>query len=212
MKAPGLLSALLAPAVLGCAPRLAVEPASDATVERIVIDTRAPDAFALGHAPGALNLQWGWDQLEDRIQAYVPTTRTPLSLVATSAAEAERAAAALHARGYRDVTLAAETLEEAQLPTWTAAALRAALADDPDLVVLDIRTEPEWAKGAIEGALQLEQDEAPGRASELDRGRRYAVICEAGYRSSQLASWMLREGFEDVTNVIDGMAGWRALD
>ena len=28
----------------------------------------------------------------------------------------------------------------------------------------------------------------------------------------QLASWMRIQGFEDVVNVLDGMAGWRELD
>ena len=44
---------------------------------------------------------------------------------------------------------------------------------------------------------------------DLDPAKRYAVICEGGWRSSQLASWMRREGFGEVVNVIDGMAGYR---
>ena len=50
---------------------------------------------------------------------------------------------------------------------------------------------------------------APELLGELDPGGRYLVICEGGYRSGQLASWLDLHGFEDVTNVIDGMWAWR---
>jgi rhodanese-related sulfurtransferase len=99
----------------------------------------------------------------------------------------------------------------ATLPVITAEELLLELESDAPPIVLDVRTQDEWDTGVIEGALLLEQDEAPARTAEFDRARRYAVICEGGYRSSQLASWMVREGFVDVVNVIDGMAAWRRL-
>jgi len=39
----------------------------------------------------------------------------------------------------------------------------------------------------------------------------YAVICEGGVRSSQLASLLKARGFGEVSNVIDGMWAWRRL-
>ena len=93
----------------------------------------------------------------------------------------------------------------------TAAELRERLASASPPTVLDVRTPLEWARDGIDGAIRLEQDSAPARIDELDPGGNYAVICEAGYRSGQLASWMRRHGFERVVNVIDGMAGWRDL-
>ena len=76
-------------------------------------------------------------------------------------------------------------------------------------MVIDVRTVAEWDDGKLDDALLFHEDEAPSLATQLDPTKRYAIICEAGWRSSQLASWMRREGFPDVVNVIDGMAGYR---
>ena len=195
---------------LGCAPRVPVEPASNASVVRVVIDTREPEAFAAGHAPGALNIQLGWGQLEGRARAYVPNLDTPIALVSSNQVEAERAAAVLAALGYEDVALhEPQATQDSTMELWTTSELDHALGADPELVVIDVRTVAEWEAGKLGDALLFHEDEAPTLAAQLDPNKRYAVICEAGWRSSQLASWMRREGFAHVVNVIDGMAGYR---
>ena len=203
----GLLLAACGP------PRVAVEPAAqDDPAERVVIDTRIPAEFAAGHAPGALNIQSGYGQLKSRMAAYVPDRATPLALRASNQAEAEAAAAVLLELGYSDVALFTADDESATLAVMDTRALRAELASDAPPLVIDVRSPGEWARGTIPGALLVDHDAAPGVLPELDRARRIAVICEGGWRSSQLASLLAREGFPDVVNVIDGMAGWRALD
>ena len=37
-----------------------------------------------------------------------------------------------------------------------------------------------------------------------------AVVCGSGYRASIAASFLKREGYEDVTNVLGGMTAWKA--
>lgn len=191
-------------------PRLELSPAADAGIPRLVIDTRLPAEFALGHDPGALNLQWDWGQLDARLEAYVPERSTPLAIRATSADEAALAAGLLDSRGYEDVSLPTGESLDATLRTMTARELAAELRADAPPVVLDVREPWEQALRAIPGAVLLDPDEAPQVLDELEPEASYAVICERGYRSSQLASWMQRAGF-DATNVIDGMRGWRAL-
>jgi hydroxyacylglutathione hydrolase len=199
-----------------CAARVPVEPAAPGEA-RLVIDLRLPEAFAAGHAPGALNIQLGWDQLEGRTLSYVPDLDQPLAIRAADQDEAERAAAILTALGYRDLArfdppegLAA--VETASLPWMSAADLAGELTGPAPPVVLDIRHPSEFEDGVIEGALLIHEDEGPASIQALDRGRRYAVVCEGGWRSSQLQSWMVTQGFGDVVNVLDGMAGWRDLD
>ncbi len=178
--------------------------------ERLVIDTRAPDAFAAGHRAGAINLQSGWNQLRDRVRAYVTDRETPIAVRASDAAEAREAAGVLADLGYTDIVLAEPGADEATLPTLLVSELLTQLAGDDPPVVIDVRTAGEWATGTIDGARLVEQDAAPALVSELDRALEYAIICEGGYRSSQLASLLRRAGFERVHNVIDGMAAWRA--
>ena len=211
----GLARGLLAATALacgGCTPTRPVElPEHDGSTARLVIDVRDPVAFAAGHDPGALNLQWGWNQLPERIAAYVPDRETPLAVRAATPVEAAIAAGLLEGRGYVDVTSAPAEPGSTTLPTTTARSLAARLDAGEDLHVLDVRERWEHALGTIPGATKVDPDEAPSLLPTLDPEADHFVICEAGYRSGQLASWLRRHGLR-ATNVIDGMAGWRALD
>ena len=200
-------------ALVACAARVPVEPAA-AGEERLVIDLRLPEDFAAGHLPGALNIQLGWDQLEGRTRSYVPDLDRPLALRATDRAEAERAAAVLTHLGYRDLARVEPTPEQetATLELGMAVDLARELGGPAPPVVLDIRHPRELEGGVIEGAVLIHEDEGPAAVAGLDPDRRYLIVCEGGWRSSQLASWMRIQGFDDVVNVLDGMAGWRELD
>jgi rhodanese-related sulfurtransferase len=204
-------------ALVACGPTR-VAPAPAPPGERLVVDTRDPAEFAAGHLPGALNIQWTWDQLGKRIAAYVPDRATPLAVRAATPDQAERAAALLTGRGYVDVTLPPRGPETETLALIDARALRAELAGPAPPLVVDVRTAAEFERGTIPGALLVDHDAAPGLLAELaeraeiEGPRRIAVICEGGWRSSQFASLLRRNGFPDVVNVIDGMAGWRKLE
>ena len=209
--------ALVAGLVLAaCAARVPVEPAG-AGEARLVIDLRLPEDFAASHVPGALNIQLGWDQLEGRTLSYVPDLDQPIAIRATDQDEAERAAAILTELGYRDLARfdppgGLASVETATLPLMSAVELALELAGEAPPIVLDIRHPSEFEDGVIDGAILIHEDEGPVSIDELDPGRRYAIVCEGGWRSSQLASWMELQGFDDVVNVLDGMAGWRDLD
>ena len=192
---------LLACSDAGDAPT--VDPSEAAS--RLVVDVREPAEFAAGHDPGALNLQWGWGQLEQRAAAYLPDRAAPLAIRAADAGAASRARSELVDQGYADVAVLTGETGVETLDLLTAARLAERLDAGDDIVVLDVRTPGEWAHGVIDGAIQVEQDAAPALVDDLDPHREYAVICAGGYRSSQLASLMRRRGFPRVSNVIDGM-------
>lgn len=48
------------------------------------------------------------------------------------------------------------------------------------------------------------------RMAEIQRGRRIAVHCAGGYRSSIAASILDRNGIPDLIEMAGGMAGWDA--
>lgn len=185
------------------------DPAAVTATERFVVDVREPHAFAAEHGAGSVNLQLGWNQLRERIGSYGPPPGTPLALRAGSREQERAALEQLAELGFEDVVVLRAKDGLRTLPTLHAEELAAALSGPTPPLVIDVRSRGEQARGHIEGALLLEQDEAPARLAELDPTASYAVICEGGYRSSALASLMRRQGFTDVTNVIDGMAAWR---
>lgn len=205
--APLLLTGLLT----GCSDVPPSAAASDVpAADRQVIDTRAPADFAAAHDAGAINLQWGWKQLEGRVEAYFPDKTAPLAL--RSGENAAACMAHLRDAGYTDVVLLDSALGDATLSTMTSADLARRLRAGDDLVVIDVRTQGEWDKGVIDGAVLYEQDAAPAHLADLDLSREYAVICAGGYRSGQFASLLQRSGFDRVHNVIDGMSGWYARE
>lgn len=84
----------------------------------------------------------------------------------------------------------------------------AALREDPDLVVLDVRTDAEYRMHRIDGALLLPVQDLPQRIDELDPMQRYVVTCEHGVRSRMACSFLGQHGFSNLRNVVGGMARW----
>lgn len=77
-----------------------------------------------------------------------------------------------------------------------------------EVLLLDVRTLPEWLGGHVSGALHIPLDELTLRYQELDPDRRTLVICAHGIRSAAAAEWLARVGFAQVGNVRHGMAAW----
>ena len=48
----------------------------------------------------------------------------------------------------------------------------------------------------------------PARVEELRRDEPVVVVCHHGIRSASACSWLVREGFADVTNLSGGIDAW----
>ena len=82
--------------------------------------------------------------------------------------------------------------------------------NDPDFVILDVRTPAEVAEGRIAGACPLDFM-SPGFADkikELPRDKTYLVYCRSGNRSAKAVKLMREAGFSDLINLDEGMLGW----
>ena len=75
--------------------------------------------------------------------------------------------------------------------------------------VLDVRREPEWEAGHIEGAIWWPLDNFRVAPPEIDRSLPIAVHCKGGYRSMIACSLLQRAGFQNVINVIGGFDAWQ---
>lgn len=74
--------------------------------------------------------------------------------------------------------------------------------------VLDVRNADEFAAGHVPGSVLMPLHLVPLRASELERGETYYVVCESGARSAQACAYLAAQGF-DVRSVEGGMSSWR---
>jgi len=85
-----------------------------------------------------------------------------------------------------------------------------ALGEDPTLVLLDIRTDPEVSAGHIGGAVTLDFY-SPTFASDLallDHQTTVLIYCRTGNRTGQTMGLMTSLGFESVYDLDGGITQW----
>ena len=81
---------------------------------------------------------------------------------------------------------------------------------DPKIVVVDIRTPEEFAKGHIKGAVNINMNskDFSEKLGKLERDKTYIMHCRSGGRSaSSLPVWK-RLGFKNVLHLSSGTLGW----
>lgn len=85
------------------------------------------------------------------------------------------------------------------------------LINREDAVVLDVRPEPEFAKGHILGARNLPLADLAARAGELEKfkDRPVVVCCNTGNSSAGATSQLRKAGFARAVNLAGGLAAWQ---
>ncbi len=88
-----------------------------------------------------------------------------------------------------------------------------ALINKQDALVVDVRTQDEFARGHIAGShhiplTQIEQ----GNTTEIDKHKEKPVIvvCETGARADTAATKLVKAGFQQVYLLRGGLTQWRA--
>ena len=83
--------------------------------------------------------------------------------------------------------------------------------NDPDAVVIDVRTSGEVAAGYIPGAKHIDLMSAgfAGQVEKLDKNKSYYIYCRSGNRSYQAGLMMAKAGFEKVFNLSGGIMSWK---
>jgi rhodanese-related sulfurtransferase len=94
-----------------------------------------------------------------------------------------------------------------------------AAVKDGKITLIDIRTPPEWRQtGVAPGAARINMIHPQGAAGFLnevlakvggDKTAPIALICRTGNRTSQVQRFLQGQGFTQVINVGEGMAGSR---
>ncbi len=85
-----------------------------------------------------------------------------------------------------------------------------ARADNPDFVVLDIRTPVEYEKGHLENSEMLNFLTTKGKREifKLDKEKSYLIYCRSGGRTGKLLKKMKIRRFHEVYNMLGGMKAW----
>jgi rhodanese-related sulfurtransferase len=181
-----------------------------------VLDVRDAAEYAKGHLAGSVNIGLG-GQYATWAGTLLERAK-PIVIIAEPGREYE-AALRLgrigfdHVMGYLDGGMAAlETRPDLVWPTERVSAAMVAeeLAQADPPLVLDIRNPGEWNGKHIPGSLNIPLNRIQERIAEVPRGRRIAVHCAGGYRSSIAASILHQHGITNLIEMAGGLAAWDA--
>ncbi len=86
------------------------------------------------------------------------------------------------------------------------------LDDGEPTWILDVRSERELEEvGYIPGAHHIHITQLPQRMEEVPKDRRVFIFCGSSLRSMTAASILKRNGWENLTVVLGGVAGWNSI-
>lgn len=179
-----------------------------------VLDVRPGEQFASGHVPGSINIPLS-GQFASWAAILLGLSSRPL-LIAESPEQLSEARMRLARVGIDD----ARGYLQGGIEGWLRAGFN--LAELPQIAVqqlnehfgadkfqlLDVRRKPEWETGHIEAAALWPLEDFSTTLPRLDRDAPIVVHCKGGYRSMIACSWLRREGFRNVTNIIGGFDAW----
>jgi glyoxylase-like metal-dependent hydrolase (beta-lactamase superfamily II)/rhodanese-related sulfurtransferase len=185
----------------------------------VLLDTRAPEAFASGHVRGSVNVG-----LDGRFAEYAGDVIRPGQHVVLlgdhgrgTEAKVRLARIGFDAVAGEVPDVQAVLTERPELariaPRLPAGDVAAWRAEDPDLQIVDVRNPGETkVGGTIPGARKVPLPQLLDHLDDLDPGRPTVVYCAGGYRSSVAASTLRAHGFDQVADLIGGYAAWMSTD
>ena len=83
------------------------------------------------------------------------------------------------------------------------------LQADENIMLLDVRTKPEYDAGHIPGCILIPLSELESRLDELDKDKTIIVYCRSGRRSRTASQILVEHGFTKVYNVVGGILAWK---
>jgi hydroxyacylglutathione hydrolase len=185
----------------------------------IILDTRNASTFTQGFIPGSISIG-----LEGRFAEWAGSLlpfHAPLVLVAETGKEKE-SLIRLARVGFDKM----QGFLEGGFEAWKNAGeevdliinvepdeLMMDMPHDPNLLVVDVRRETEFADGHLKNALNLPLHEMtdPATIANFEDTQNLYVHCAGGYRSVIAASLMKRQGIHNLRNVEGGWGAIRKL-
>ena len=184
--------------------------------DAVILDTRTPEEFAMGHLDNSINVG-----LEGRYAEFVGSLinfHTPIVIIANPNEEAE-ARMRLARIGLDNIIgyvpapyelLRSSTANVSQSSRITCFETKLMLEKNSDLQVVDVRNESEISEnGAIDESIAIPLPQLHSSLNKLKAEKTTIVYCASGYRSSIAASLLRSKGFTDVSELIGGFPAWK---
>jgi len=181
-----------------------------------IMDTRDGMEFAVAHLAGSINIGLGGQYAT--WAGTVLDREHPIVIIADPGRENE-AAVRLgrigfdHVAGFlKDGLRSLESRPDLTMKTERLSAPFAAelLASAQPPLAVDVRAPREREQKFILGSLSLPLNHLEEKLAMLPKERSLVVYCAGGYRSSIAASLLQKNGFQNVSEIAGGLAGWEA--
>ncbi|HMI98818.1 MAG TPA: MBL fold metallo-hydrolase [Gaiellaceae bacterium] len=173
----------------------------------VVLDVRTAAEFSAGHLPGAFNVPVSGSSFSTKA-AFILTADEPVSIYASSAEDAERAAQGLRSVGLFELRGALPQSEESEkLEPIEIEELERLLGDD-GVEVLDVREKSERDEGYIDGTRHLPYRLVRACVDDLRTERSVVTICSSGTRATIAASVLAANGIDAHPVVGGGVEDW----
>ena len=82
------------------------------------------------------------------------------------------------------------------------------IQNEPEMVILDVRTPSEYEDAHIEGAINIPVEEIVDRLNELSANDVILVYCRTGNRSGTAVGIMEENGFSKIYHMHEGISTW----
>ncbi len=195
----------------------------------VIIDVRTPQAFADEHIEDAINLDYRSETFQNELST-LDRDKTYLIYCATGirSGSALDIMAELDFREVYKISGGINAWKAEELPTiqetppyisesitpQEAFALIQEYQDNPDFVIIDIRTPEEFADGHIENAINIDyrSDTFRDELSQLDKNKTYLIYysCACGGIDRKTLNMMAELNFSEVYNISGGSDRWKA--
>ena len=179
----------------------------------IVVDTRPPPSFGVGHIKGSYNISSSRLGMSGWVLPY----DKPILLVLGNLSELGDTVTNLARIGYDNIvgylkpSIVSWYLNARPVDTlgiMTTLDLKEVLGKER-WTVLDVRSIEEYESGHIEGSINIYAGLLPEKRQEVPTDKPIAVICKSGTRSGFAASILLKLGFKNIYNIMGGMTSWK---
>jgi hydroxyacylglutathione hydrolase len=177
----------------------------------VILDTRSPAAFTGAHIAGSYSIPTGILSFVGWLLSY----DKPIILIVDS--ELDYITSSLSRIGYDNIDgYLADGIE-----SWfnsgyplessgllSAAKLKERLDSEEKMVLLDVRSKEEFEERRMKNVRNIYAGHLEERVKEIPKENPIVTICQTGNRASLAASILLKNGYDNVYNLLGGMSSW----
>ena len=181
----------------------------------LVVDVRSEEEYERGHLINAINLPYDDDFKSELSEIKDYKDKTVLVYCKTGN-RSEKAAVKLVDNGFKYVKNATEGIDEydyklVKVDNVTGKEAEKIIRNDKhdkDLTILDVRKTKDFNNGHLQNAINIPLEDIDKRMNELRnyKNKEIIVYCNNGRKSAEVAEKLVKNGFTDVINIVEGVS------